>query len=187
MPPWRPGPEGLESGAKPVFGEDFRKRVLALWEEGPPAGQACLDDVEIWFGTLGLDFRTAACMMPAMLRKRVPQPPVDPARRDLERHDFWPGFIAALIGVVLLFCGARHLTGVDTVGGSTASEAQLTKAFSAGGLQYADQLPPAPPPKFEDSASSAEALDRWARQTANPAPLSWKVRVDTGAKKACPT
>jgi hypothetical protein len=126
-------------------------------------------------------------MISVMLRKRVPQPPVDPARRDLERHDFWPGFIAAIIGAVLLFCGARHLTGVDTVEGSTASEAQLTKAFSAGGLQYADQTPPPAPPRLDDSAAAAEALDRWARQTANAAPPTWKVRVDTGAKKACPT
>jgi hypothetical protein len=126
-------------------------------------------------------------MMPAMLSKRVPQPPVNSARRDLERHEFWPGFIAALIGIVLLFCGARHLTGVDTVAGSTASEAQLMKAFSAGGLQYADLMPPPAPPKLADPAAAAEALDRWARQTANPAPPSWKVRVDTSAKQACPT
>ena len=125
--------------------------------------------------------------MPTMLPKRVPQPPVNPARRDLEHHEFWPGCIAALAGIVLLFCGARHLTGVDTVQGSTASETQLTKAFSTGGLQYADQMPPPPPPKLDDPAAAAEALDRWARQTANPAPPSWKVRVDAGAKKACPT
>ena len=30
-------------GAKPVYGEDFRKRVLALLEQPPPAGQACWD------------------------------------------------------------------------------------------------------------------------------------------------
>ena len=122
-----------------------------------------------------------------MLSKRVPQPPLNAAQRDLERHDFWPGFIAAIIGVLLLFCGARHLTGVDTIEGSTASEAQLTKAFSAGGLQYADQMPLPAPPMLDDSAAAAEALDRWARQTANAAPPTWKVRVDTGAKKACPT
>ena len=125
--------------------------------------------------------------MAAMLPKRVPQPPLDPARRDLERHEFWPGFITVLIGAVLLVCGARHLTGIDTVGGSSASEIQLTKAFSVSGLQYADQVPPPPPPKLDDPAAAAEALERWARQTANPAPPSWKVRVDTGAKKACPT
>ena len=30
-------------GAKPVYGEDFRNRVLALLEQPPPAGQACWD------------------------------------------------------------------------------------------------------------------------------------------------
>jgi hypothetical protein len=122
-----------------------------------------------------------------MALKRVPQPPLDSARRGLEHHDFWPGLIAAIIAVVLLFCGAWHLTGVDTIAGSTASEIQLTKAFSAGGLQYADRMAPPPPPKYDGSATGAEALERWARQTANAAPPSWKVRVDTGAKKACPT
>jgi hypothetical protein len=116
---------------------------------------------------------------------RLPQPPVNPALRDLEHHDFWPGFIAALIGVILLFCGARHLTSVDTVEGNTAWETQLVKAFSAGGLQY--PVPPAPPPKSDDSAAGAEALDRWTRlQASLPAP-TWKVRVDTGARNPCPT
>ena len=119
--------------------------------------------------------------------KRVSQPPVNPALRDLERHDFWPGFIVALMGIALVFCGARHLTGVDTVAGSTAWETQLIKAFSAGGLQYADQMAPPAPPKLDDPAASAEALDRWARENARAAPPTWKVRVDTGANKACPT
>jgi transposase len=30
-------------GAKPVYGEDFRNRVLALLEQPPPTGQACWD------------------------------------------------------------------------------------------------------------------------------------------------
>ena len=87
--------------------------------------------------------------------------------RALERHDFWPGFVAALAGVIVAFCGARHLTGVDTVAGNTASEIQLVKAFSSGGLQYASQLAPPAPPKLEDPAAEAEALDRWAKQQAN--------------------
>ena len=118
---------------------------------------------------------------------RIPQPPVNPTLRDVEHHDFWPGFIAVLIGGVLAFGGARHLTGVDTVGGSTASEIQLVKAFSSGGVQYASQIVPPPPPKLDDPAAEAEALDRWAKQQANATPSSWKVRVDTDAKTPCPT
>jgi hypothetical protein len=118
---------------------------------------------------------------------RISQPPVNPALRGLEHHDFWPGFILALIGGILLLCGARHLTDVDTVEGSTAWEIQLVKAFSSGGLQYPSQLAPAPPPKLDDPAAAAEALDRWAKQQATAVLPSWKVRVDTGAKTPCPT
>jgi len=121
------------------------------------------------------------------MSQRVPQPPVNPALRDLERHDFWPGFVAALAGVVLVLCGARHLTGVDTVDGSAAQESQLIKAFSSGGLQYASELPAPAPPSLDDPAAQAEALDRWTRQQANAAPPNWTVRVDTDAKTPCPT
>ena len=119
---------------------------------------------------------------------RVPQPPVNPARRDVEHHDFWPGSIMTLIGIVLVLGGAQHLTSVDTVEGSTASEVQLMKAFSSGGLQYPDQQPlPPPPVKPDDAALRAEVLERWARDQARATTPTWKVRVDTGAKTPCPT
>jgi hypothetical protein len=118
---------------------------------------------------------------------RVPQPPVNAALRPLERHDFWPGFVVTLTGLVVLLCGARHLTNVDTADGSTAWETQLVKAFSSGGLQYADQQVPPPPPNLEGVANPAEALDRWAKEQANRQPTAWKIRVDIGAKAACPT
>jgi len=119
--------------------------------------------------------------------KRVPQPPMDPAARVLERHDFWPGFIVAVAGALVMFFGARHVIGVDTTGGDTARETQLIKAFSSGGVQYADELAPTPPPNLNDTANPAEALDRWARQHANAQPPGWKIRVDVGAKTPCPT
>jgi hypothetical protein len=119
--------------------------------------------------------------------RRVSQPPVDPALRDLEHHDFWPGFVAALIGILLLYAGARHLTDVDTTDGGTAWEAQLVKAFSSGGLQYPEQVAPTPPPGPDDARGSAEALDRWAKQQAQATAPKWKVRVDTGAQTPCPT
>lgn len=121
--------------------------------------------------------------------RRIPQPPVTAALRDEERHDFWPGFIAALIGVILLFCGARHLTRVETVDGDTAHEFQLVRAFSSGGLQYpSEKAAPQPPKPVGDPVLDAEALDRWANsQHAAPEKPSWKVRVDTGAKTPCPT
>ena len=121
------------------------------------------------------------------MRKRIAQPPLNPALRALERHEFWPGFIAALIALVLVLCGARHLTAIDTLEGSSAWETQLVKAFSSGGLQYADRLPAPPPPSLDDPAAQAEALDRWARQNAQAAAPTWKVRVNTEAKTPCPT
>jgi transposase len=35
--------DALRPGAKPIYGADFRNRVLALLEQPPPAGQACWD------------------------------------------------------------------------------------------------------------------------------------------------
>jgi hypothetical protein len=120
------------------------------------------------------------------MRVRVPQPPVNPASRAREFHDFWPAFAVALAGLALFFCGARHLTTVDTVAGGNAWESQLIKAFSTGGIQYANRLPPLPPPDISDAANPAELLDRWtkARLIAQP---SWKIRVDVGAQTPCPT
>ena len=118
---------------------------------------------------------------------RIPQPPVNPALRDLERHDFWPGFVATLAGLAVVFCGARHLTSVDTVDGTTAWETQLIKAFSSSGVQYASEQAPPPPPNLEGVANPDEALDRWAKNQANVQPPAWKIRVDLGAKAACPT
>ncbi len=115
--------------------------------------------------------------------KRVAQPAVNPALRAPERHDFWPGFVVLMIGGILAFCGARHLTGIETVNGGTAWETQLVKAFSSAGLQYAEQVAPPPPPRGNDP----EALNRWARQTARPELPTWKVRVDTAAAASCPT
>jgi hypothetical protein len=119
---------------------------------------------------------------------RIPQPPVNPAQRAAEHHDFWPGFIALLIGGLLVFGGAQRLTGLDTVEGNSARETQLIKAFAFGGLQYAAELvPPAPPRPTGNPAADAAALARWDQEQANASQPAWKVRVDTGAKTPCPT
>jgi hypothetical protein len=119
--------------------------------------------------------------------KRVPQPPVQPALRASEEHSFWPGFILAVVGLVLLLSGARHATGVDTINGTPAQETELIKAFSKGGLQYASRIAPPPPPKITDQANVQEALQQWQSERANTPPPTWKVRVDTGATTPCPT
>ncbi len=118
---------------------------------------------------------------------RVPQPPINPAMRNVERHGFWPGCAAVAVGVVLVFCGVRHLTALGTVTGDSATEIQLVKAFSSSGLQYASEWKPPPPPNLADPTAQAEALDRWAKQQANAMPPTWKIRVDTAAAAPCPT
>ncbi len=118
--------------------------------------------------------------------RRIPQPPVDPNARALERHAFWPGFVVALVAAVLLFCGARHLTGIETTDGGTAWETQLVKAYSSSGLKFPELAPPPPPARTGDPFADAAALDRWQR-TAHAAPPDWKVRVDTAAAAPCPT
>ncbi len=70
-------------------------------------------------GSIPIRLRQFRVTLPRLeLCERVPQPPVNPALRDVEHHDFWPGLVAVLIGAVLAFCGARHLTDVDTVDGA---------------------------------------------------------------------
>lgn len=119
--------------------------------------------------------------------KRVPQPPVNPAARDLEHHDFWTGIVVVVAGALLLISGLRHLTRVDIVEGGNAWETQLVKSFSSGGLEYASKIPPPAPPKLDGVANPGEALDRWVKQQAKAQPPSWKIRVDTSAKTPCPT
>lgn len=126
-----------------------------------------------------------------MLR-RIPQPPVNPALRDPERHEFWPGLVVALVGLVLAFGGARRLTNIPTVDGDTARETQLIRAFAFGGLRYPElsTQPPPPPMRTGDPIADAQALDRWVKEknSGRPGPApDWKVRVDTGAKTPCPT
>jgi len=92
-----------------------------------------------------------------------------------------------VIALVLGFSGARRLTALETVDGGTATERQLIKAFSTGGLKF-PETSSAPPPMTEDPAQAAQALERWERQNARHAAApAWKVRVDTEAKTPCPT
>lgn len=116
---------------------------------------------------------------------RIVQPPIDPAARDPERHDFWAGFIPALIGLLVIVCGARHMTNVDTVEGNTAWETQLVKALSSGGLEYMDAAAAPPPTAMQDPFTAAAALERVERQNAKAARI--KFRVNTGAANPCPT
>jgi len=119
------------------------------------------------------------------MRERVAQPPVNPRLRDPERHDFWPPFILVLISVILLLCGAWHVTNVDTTDGDSARELQLIRSFTSGGLQAVNPVSVPDPATFEDPAAAAAALERMAREEARTFRL--KYRVNTGAADPCPT
>ena len=117
------------------------------------------------------------------MSRKVAQPPINRLARDPERRDFGPGLVLALIGVLVALCGARHLTGVETLAGNTAWETQLIRAFTVGGLQFPA---PAPPPLLLEATGagppSAAAVRAAPISAAPVAP-----RVDTGANTPCPT
>jgi hypothetical protein len=120
-----------------------------------------------------------------MRRKHVPQPPVNPLLRNTERHDFWSGALVAAIAVVVLFCGASHVTIVETHDGDSARESQLVKAFARGGLLFqgaSDRLDLA---AYADPSAAAAAMDKAARIA--DLPLRARYKVNTGAVDPCPT
>ena len=121
------------------------------------------------------------------VRIRIEQPPIQPALRDPERHDFWMGFVLALIGLIVLLCGARHLTGIETTDGHSAWETQVVKAFSTGGIRLLDLTAVPPPPPPDDPAARARAEEQIQRSLARATGPRWKVKVDTGANTPCPT
>ncbi|MBM3878592.1 MAG: hypothetical protein FJ387_02580 [Verrucomicrobia bacterium] len=119
------------------------------------------------------------------MRRTVPQPPVDPLLRDAERHDFWLGLGVALVAIILLLSGARHVTGIETEPGQSARETQLVRAFARGGLEFQEAVISLDPALFEDPSQAAAALDRAARIV--ELPLRDRYRVNLGAKDPCPT
>ena len=120
-----------------------------------------------------------------MIRNRVPQPPVNPLLRDTERNDFWTGLILVIIAGVILFSGARHVTGVETQEGDSATELQLIRSFTSGGLHFARPGPPPNPGAFDDPGAAAEAMERASRIA--ELPLRARYRVNTTAADPCPT
>jgi hypothetical protein len=121
------------------------------------------------------------------MRGKIEQPPIQPALRDPERHDFWTGFVFALIGLIVLACGAWHTTGLETTDGNSAAEPQLVKAFSSGGIRFLDLTAPPPPPNPDDPAAVARAQELLQRQSARASGPRWQIKVDTGATGGCPT
>jgi len=89
-----------------------------------------------------------------------------------------------VLGLALGVWGIARLTRAETVSGGKASESQLTKAFTAGGLEPVEaklppgvqdpNLPPGVPPEAAVPAPKAKTAKR-------------EFRVNTGATTACST
>jgi len=95
----------------------------------------------------------------------VPQPPINRRVRPNEAHDFWPGAVVALIGILVLVGGLARVTGVETLEGDAAWETQLVRAFSVGGLKYTAPGTPtldgAPPdPDIGPTAATSPSASR---------------------------
>jgi hypothetical protein len=86
--------------------------------------------------------------------------------------------------LVLGVWGIARLTKAETVNGAKASERQLTKAFTSGGLQPVESKPPAGfrepslPPGLPPDAKPPPPKAKTAKH---------KFRVNTGATTPCPT
>jgi hypothetical protein len=86
--------------------------------------------------------------------------------------------------LVLAVWGIERLTKAETVDGGKASESQLTKAFTSGGLQPVESKPP---PGLQDVS-----LPPWLPPEAKLPPpkartAKHKFRVNTGATTPCAT
>lgn len=119
--------------------------------------------------------------------RRISQPPINPRTRPTEQHDFWTGGVIAIVGLLILIAGLRHLTGVETLDGSSAWETQLVKAFATGGLRYDEATAAAPLNLPDNPADAAAMLDRARQAATGKRHAIGRVRVDVGASTPCPT
>jgi hypothetical protein len=117
--------------------------------------------------------------------RRVAQPPIDRSKRELERREPWTGLGLGLVSLVVLFCGATHTTDVATESGGNASEVQLVKAFSSGGLHYSQPYALPAPSVLNDPTKAAAAFQRLQERDRKLDKI--KYTVDVGAKTPCPT
>src|SRR5689334_21992826 len=117
--------------------------------------------------------------------QRIAQPNVDRFSRSREHRDGWAGLVLALIGLALLVFGMCHLTGVNTVGGAGATEVELVKAFSSGGLRCSNPAALPGPSVLNDPTQAAAAFEKLQSRDRNLDKLAY--RVDTAAAIPCPT
>jgi hypothetical protein len=119
-----------------------------------------------------------------VMADQVEQPAQTQASRNVGGRGFGPGFVLIVLGLALGVWGIARLTKAETVDGGKASERQLTKAFTSGGLEPVE---PKPPPGVQDPS-----LPPWLPPDVRPPPPKAKTpkhkfRVNTGATAACKT
>jgi hypothetical protein len=119
------------------------------------------------------------------MTRRVAQPPMDRLTRSREEHAFWPGALVAVLGLCLGYVGWNRVTGVETLEGGVATEAQVNRAFAHGGVRPV-QVQVVPPPGFQPPP--------WAQPGLPPATVYARgadgrllYRIDGGAVDPCPT
>ena len=112
---------------------------------------------------------------------------MNPRQRATERHEFWPGFIVGIMGLLVLVCGAGHATRIETTEGGTAWEWELVRAFTSGGLQAVDMQEPPDPSVYTDPGRMAQAMEQWERTRTGSGSAGLKYRVNPNAQTPCPT
>ena len=95
-------------------------------------------------------------------RKRVHQPPIDPERRDTEARGRWTGIALGVIGVAAVMLGLGRQTSLPLPDGSRATERQIVRAFTRGGLHVARSRTQPAGPRIENTARIGQDAERSA-------------------------
>ena len=119
------------------------------------------------------------------MARRIKQPPIVASARASEAREPWAGLAVGILALTLGLCGVTHMTEVNTLTGSGASERQLIKAFSSGGLRYSDAMAMPDPSVLNDPVRSAVAFERLQQRKHHGPRITY--RVDAGATTPCPT
>jgi hypothetical protein len=117
--------------------------------------------------------------------KRIPQPPIDLARRSREERPAWIGSSIAGLALLLAVIGLVRLTRVETVDENLALEPQVNLAFAHGGVRMVHpkvempSIPGAPPWMPGDPPLTVAGPQARLRGS--------RLAIDLTAKDPCPT
>jgi hypothetical protein len=66
-------------------------------------------------------------------RWKIPQPPIDLARRATEGHSFWIGFVCVIVAIVLFGVGTQLTHNVDLDGKKQLNQFDLVRTVTGAG------------------------------------------------------